>query len=136
MPPSWILKSEPSTYSWAALVADGRTVWDGVASNAALLHLRAMRKGDEVLLYHSGEERAIIGIAQIARGPYPDPGLDDPKRVVVDLVPVRPLKRSVTLGEIKAVPGLADLGLVRISRLSCMPVSPAHRALLRGLGVK
>ncbi|MEO5800749.1 MAG: EVE domain-containing protein [Gemmatimonadales bacterium] len=136
MPASWILKTEPSTYSWDDLVGDGRAVWDGVASAAALIHLRAMAKGDEVLIYHSGDGKAIIGVAKIAKGPYPDPKLDDPKMVVVDVAPVRPLKAPVTLAAIKAVPGLADLGLVRISRLSCMPVSPKHRAMLAKLGVK
>ncbi|MES2306128.1 MAG: EVE domain-containing protein [Gemmatimonadota bacterium] len=136
MSASWILKTEPGTYSWGDLVRDGRATWDGVASNAALIHLRAMAKGDEVLIYHSGDGKAIVGIAKIAKGPYPDPKLDDPKLVVVDVMPVRPLKSPVTLATIKGVPALADLGLVRISRLSCMPVSPKHRALLEKLGVR
>ncbi|MES2125311.1 MAG: EVE domain-containing protein [Gemmatimonadota bacterium] len=136
MASSWILKTEPGTYSWSDLVREGRAVWDGVASAAALIHLRAMVKGDEVLIYHSGDGKAIVGIAKIAKGPYPDPKLADPKLVVVDVVPVRALKAPVPLAAIKAVAGLADLGLVRISRLSCMPVTPRQRALLEKLGVK
>lgn len=136
MPASWILKTEPSTFSWDDLVTQGRAVWDGVASNAALIHLRAMRRGDEVLIYHSGDGKEIVGLAKIARGAYPDPKLADPKRVVVDVTPMKELKAPVTLAAIKQVPALADLGLVRISRLSCMPVSATQRKLLAGLGVK
>ncbi|MGH7524979.1 MAG: EVE domain-containing protein [Gemmatimonadales bacterium] len=136
MPASWILKTEPSTYSWSNLVRDGRTVWDGVRNAAALIHLRAMRTGDEALIYHSGDDKAIVGIARISRGGYPDPKLDDPRRAVVNVTPVRPLKRPVTLAEIKAAKDLATLALVRISRLSCSPVSPPHRAILTRLGVR
>lgn len=136
MAASWLLKTEPATYAWADLVRDGTTTWDGVSSAAALIHLRAMRVGDEALIYHSGDDRAIVGVARIARGPRPDPALDDPRRVVVDVEPVRALKRPVSLAAIKAEPGLADLALVRISRLSCMPVSAEHRRLLRALGVR
>src|SRR5579862_2245996 len=91
MPKSWLVKSEPSTYSWDDLVRDGRTVWDGVSNAAALISLRAMKQGDEALFYHSGDEKAIVGIARVVRGGYPDPKLGDPKRAVVDLMPVRPL---------------------------------------------
>lgn len=136
MPNTWILKTEPSTYSWSDLVRDGKTVWDGVTAPAALIHLRAMRAGDEALIYHSGDDKAIVGIARVSRGGHPDPRLDDPKRAVVDLVPVRPLKRPVTLSEIKAEKGLATLALVRIGRLSCSPVSAPHRAVLTRLGVR
>jgi predicted RNA-binding protein with PUA-like domain len=133
---SWILKTEPATYSWDDLVRDKRTVWDGVASNAALLHLRAMKAGDEALIYHSGDEKAIVGVARIAKGAYADPTLDDPKRVVVDVAADHPVKTPVTLAAIKAERALATLALVRISRLSCMPVSAEHRAILRRLGVR
>ena len=133
---SWILKTEPGTYSWDDLVRDRKTVWEGVASNAALIHLRAMRAGDEALIYHSGADKAIVGVATIVKGAYPDPKLDDPKRVVVDVKADHPLKTPVTLAAIKAERGLATLALVRISRLSCMPVSVEHRALLRKLGVR
>ena len=133
---SWLLKTEPSTYSWSDLVRDRKTVWDGVTNAAALIHLRAMQTGDEALIYHSGDERAIVGIARITRGGHPDPGLDDPKRAVVELKPVRALRSPVTLAAIKAEKKLADLALVRISRLSCMPVSAEHRAVLRKMGVR
>ncbi|HEY4321825.1 MAG TPA: EVE domain-containing protein [Gemmatimonadales bacterium] len=136
MAASWILKTEPSTYAWQDLVREGHTVWSGVANAAALIHLRAMRRGDEALIYHSNDGKAIVGIARITRGGYPDPALDDPRRVVVDVEPVRALAEPVTLAQLKAVPALATLDLVRISRLSCSPVSPAHRAILRSLGVK
>ena len=136
MSKSWILKTEPSVYSWDQLVADGHAVWDGVANAAALIYLRAMAVGDEALIYHSNEGKAIVGIAKITRAAYPDPKLDDPKRVVVELAPVRALRVPVTLATLKAVPALQSLDLVRISRLSCSPVSREHRALLRTLGVK
>jgi predicted RNA-binding protein with PUA-like domain len=136
MPNSWLLKSEPSTYSWSDLVRDGHAVWDGVANAAALIHLRAMKAGDEAIIYHSGDDRAIMGIARIVRGPYADPKLDDPRRVVIEIEPIKPLKTPVPLSAVKAEAGLAQFALVRISRLSCMPVSPEHRKLLRALGVK
>ena len=136
MAKSWILKTEPSTYAWDDLVRDGQTVWEGVANAAALIHLRAMQTGDEALIYHSGSGKAIVGVACITRGAYPDPKLNDPRRVVIDVQAHHPLKRPVTLAAIKADRGLAQLGLVRISRLSCMPVSSEHRAVLRGLGVR
>ncbi len=135
MPASWILKTEPSTYSWDDLVREKRTVWSGVANAAALINLRAMRAGDEALIYHSGADKAIVGIARIAKGPYPDPDLEDPRRVVVDVAAVRSLAEPVTLAAIKAEPGLRELGLVRISRLSCMPATPAQRRILARLGV-
>jgi predicted RNA-binding protein with PUA-like domain len=136
MPNSWLLKTEPSTYSWSDLVRDGWAVWDGVTNAAALIHLRAMQTGDEALIFHSGDARAIVGIARITRGGHADPKVDDPKRAVVDLEPVRALKSPVTLAAIKAEKKLATMALVRISRLSCMPVSGEHRALLRKMGVK
>ena len=122
----WLLKSEPGTYAFSDLVREGRTCWDGISAPAALIHLRAMRRGDEALIYHSGDERAIVGIARAASDPYPDPKLLDPKRVVIDLVPVRALGLPVPLSRIKADKRFADFGLVRISRLSVMPVSAAQ----------
>ena len=133
---AWILKSEPATYSWDDLARDGATVWDGVANAAALINLRAMAVGDEALFYHSGVEKAIIGIARITHAAYPDPKLADPKRVVVEIGAVRRLKRPVTLAEIKAERRLAALPLVRISRLSVSPVTAPERTILRGLGVR
>lgn len=127
----WLLKSEPGTYSFSDLLREGTACWDGISAPAALSHLRAMRKGDEALIYHSGDERAIVGIARVVSDPYPDPKLLDPKRVVIDLVPVRALSQPVPLARIKADTRFADLGLVRISRLSVMPVPrPQWDALL------
>lgn len=133
---SFLLKTEPSTYSWADLVRERRTTWDGITNAAALIAIRQMRKGDEAIIYHSGKDKAIVGIARIVKGAYQDPKRDDPKLAVVDVEPVRALAEPIPLKTIKAVPGLADFPLVRISRLSTMPVSPSHRRLLAGLGVK
>ena len=136
MAQSWLLKTEPTTYSWDDLVREGQARWDGVANAAALIQLRAMKTGDEALIYHSGADKAIVGIAYITRGAYPDPALSDPRRVVIDVQAHHKLKQPVTLAAIKAEPALATLALVRISRLSCMPVSAPHRTLLRKLGVR
>jgi predicted RNA-binding protein with PUA-like domain len=134
MPPNhWLLKTEPSTYSFADLQRDRRTTWDGVSAPAALVHLRAMRNGDEALIYHSGGEKAVVGLARLASDPYPDPKLDDPRRVVVDLVPVRPLATPITLSAIKADPRFKDFALVRISRLSVMPVGEREWAALMAM---
>ena len=119
----WIVKTEPSSYSWGDLEREGHTVWDGVKNAQALIHLRAMREGDEVLVYHSGDEKALVGRATVARGPYADPKLNDPKLVVVDLEAVRALSRPVTLAVIKGSGKFAELALVRQGRLSVMPVS-------------
>ena len=118
----WLMKSEPESYSWNDLVRDGGTEWDGVRNNAARLHLRAMKPGDEAFLYHSMSDRAVVGIMRIARGPGPDP--KDPAWVSVRVEPVRPLGRPVTLAAIKAEPSLAAMELIRQSRLSVAPVRP------------
>lgn len=131
-----ILKTEPFKYSFDDLLRDGKAVWDGVANAQALIVLRGAKVGDEALIYHSNEGKAIVGIAKVTRAAYPDPKLDDPKLVVIELAPVKALAKPVTLAEMKATPGLEELGLIRQSRLSCMNVSAAHRKLLRGLGVK
>lgn len=131
----WIVKSEPTAYAWEDLARDGVAVWDGVRNAQALIHLRAMRPGDRVLIYHSGDQKALVGLARVERGPYPDPAAGDPKLVVVDLVPDRALPRPVTLAAIKASGRFGDLGLVRQSRLSVMPVSAADwKALLKLAG--
>ena len=122
----WILKTEPATYALADLLRDGRTVWDGVANAQALIHIRAMQPGDEALIYHSGDERAAVGLARIVSAAYPDPQLDDPKRAVVDVELVRRLAQPVTLATIKADGRFAQLTLVRHSRLSVVPVSAEH----------
>ena len=126
----WLVKTEPRTYSYLDLARDGKTVWDGVTNALALKHLRAMKKGDLVFVYHTGDEKQIVGIAEIASDPYPDPAQDDAKLVVVDLKPRTKLKRPVTLAEVKARKGFAEWELVRMGRLSVMPVSPERWELL------
>lgn len=135
MAASWLLKTEPSTYSWQDLVREKRTVWDGITNAAALIAIRQMKKGDEALIYHSGGERAIVGIAKIVKGAYQDPKRDDPKLAVVDVAPVKELAEPVPLAAIKARKELADFPLVRISRLSTMPVTAEERSVLKELGV-
>lgn len=126
MPNRWLVKTEPATYSFDDLRREGRTSWDGVRNALAQIHLRAMRRGDAVLVYHTGREKAVVGLARVARAPYPDPGAGDPAVVAVDLEAVRPLARPVPLARLKAEPTLAGLDLLRISRLSVMPVAAAH----------
>ena len=116
----WLMKSEPESYGWADLVRDGATEWDGVRNNAARLHLRAMKPGDEAFFYHSMSDKAVVGIMRVTRGAQPDP--KDPAWVTVRVEPVRPLARPVTLAEIKAEPSLAGMELIRQSRLSVAPV--------------
>ena len=122
----WLLKSEPNDYSYADLVREGQTIWDGVANNLALKHLRAMGKGDLAIIYHTGKERAAVGIAEVTSAPYPDPAKNNPRLLVVDLKPKRELARPVTLAEVKSDEGFSDFVLVRLPRLSVMPVSPSQ----------
>ena len=129
----WLLKTEPSTYSWDQLVADKKTTWDGVANAAALKNMRAMKKGEAVLIYHTGDEKAVVGVAEVASEPYADPKAGDDKLVVVDLKPKRRLARPVTLAEIKADPAFAGWDLVRIGRLSVVPVPDAMWARVEEL---
>ena len=126
--PHWLMKSEPESYSWADLVRDGGTEWDGVRNNAARLHLKAMKPGDEAFLYHSMSDKAVVGIMRITREPQPDP--KDNAWVSVRVEPVRPLPRPVTLAEIKAEPKLAKMELIRQSRLSVAPVREEEWQLL------
>ena len=133
VPNYWLLKTEPSTYSYADLERDRRTTWNGVSNPVALKHLRAMAKGDETLIYHTGKEKAIVGIARITKAAYPDPRGDDPKLVVVDLEAVRSVKQPVTLAQVKADKRFVDFALTRVPRLSVMPVSPAQWKALLGL---
>ena len=116
----WLMKSEPSSYSWNDLVRDGGTMWDGVRNNAARLHLRAMKPGDEAFFYHSMAERAVVGIMRIAGPGQPDG--EDGSWVKVPVEPVRALNKPVTLAQIKAEPKLAKMELIRQSRLSVAPV--------------
>jgi predicted RNA-binding protein with PUA-like domain len=119
----WILKTEPSAYSFDRLAKEGRAVWDGVTNPLALRHLREMAVGDAVLIYHTGDEKAAVGLARVARAAYPDPKSDDPKLVVVDIEYVRPLKHPVSLKAVKANPAFADFALVRMGRLSVVPAT-------------
>ncbi len=121
----WLLKTEPSTYSYDDLERDRRATWDGVSNPVALKHLRAAAAGDLAFIYHTGAEKAIVGIARVASAAYPDPKAKDPKLVVVDLEPQERLPKPVTLAAVKADPAFADWELVRIGRLSVMPVPPA-----------
>lgn len=128
----WVLKTEPSEYGFADLVRERRTRWSGVSNPVALKNIRSMRPGDEALIYHTGNEKAAVGLARIASEPYPDPS--DPKLVVVDVEAGAPLKRAVTLAEIKAEPAFAEIGLVRTPRLSVVPLEPAQWKRLLAMG--
>ena len=116
----WLMKSEPASYGWDDLVRDGGTEWDGVRNNAARLHLKAMKPGDEAFFYHSMSDKAVVGVMKVVRGPAPDP--KDADWVSVRVEPVRKLERPVTLKAIKAEPKLAAMELIRQSRLSVAPV--------------
>lgn len=116
----WLMKSEPESYGWDDLVRDGGTEWDGVRNPTARIHLKAMKRGDEAFLYHSMSDKAVVGIMRITREAQPDP--KDPNWVSVRVEPVRALARRVTLAEIKAEPRLANMELIRQSRLSVAPV--------------
>jgi predicted RNA-binding protein with PUA-like domain len=122
MPQHWILKTEPSDYSFADLQRDRRTRWSGVSNPVALKHLRSMAPGDEVMIYHTGDEKRIVGLARVAGAPYPDPDAGDERRTVVDVSAGEPLAKPVTLATIKADPAFAELALVRQGRLSVVPV--------------
>ncbi|AFY74368.1 hypothetical protein Syn7502_02383 [Synechococcus sp. PCC 7502] len=122
----WLLKSEPHVYSYADLERDVQTIWDGVNNNLALKHIRTMAVGDLALIYHTGDERRAMGIAEVISPPYIDPQLNDPKRAVVDIKAVRSLQQPVTLAQIKQDPYFAGFDLLRISRLSVVPVSSEH----------
>ena len=130
----WLVKTEPSTYSYEDLAKQGRATWDGVANVVALKHLRAMAPGDDVLVYHTGDVKAAVGLARVVSAPYPDPKAKDAKLTVVDLEAVRALARPVTLAEVKADPVFADFVLVRQGRLSVMPVPPPLWKRLLALG--
>jgi len=122
----WILKTDADTYAFDDLVRERRAVWDGVSNALALKHIRSMAAGDQVFIYHSGDEKALVGLARIVSDPYPDPKTKDPRLYVVDIEAADRLARPVTLAEIKADPAFAELGLVRMSRLSVIPV-PAEQ---------
>ena len=121
----WLLKTEPSTYSFSDLLADKKTTWDGVKNNLALIHLRSMKKGDRAFIYHTGDEKKIVGIAEIISDPYPDPKQNDAKLTVIDLQPANALKNGVTLSTMKSMKEFQDFELIKISRLGVMPVNPS-----------
>ena len=122
----WMVKQEPSAYSWDQFVRDGKAAWTGVRNFQARNHLREMKTGDQVLFYHSVVGKEVVGLAKVAKEAYPDPTAKEDDWSCVDLVPVRPLKEPVTLAQIKATPSLADLPLLKQSRLSVMPLTKAQ----------
>jgi predicted RNA-binding protein with PUA-like domain len=132
----WLFKTEPSVYSYQQLVRDRKTVWDGVANNLALKNLRDINRGDQIFIYHTGDEKAAVGIAKALSGAYADPEKKDAKLLVVDVEPVKPLPRPVTLAEVKAHPKLKNFDLVRNSRLSIMKVSDEQWELIEEMASK
>jgi predicted RNA-binding protein with PUA-like domain len=134
MPNHWIVKTEPSTYSYGELERQKTAVWDGVKNNLALKHLRQMKPGDRVLVYHTGDEKAVVGVAEVVSDAYPDPKQKDPKLAVVNLKAAGRLPRAVPLAEIRKDRAFADLGLVRMGRLSVMPASAEQFKRLLALG--
>jgi predicted RNA-binding protein with PUA-like domain len=131
--PTFLFKTEPSEYSFADLVRDKRATWEGVSNALALIHLRSVRKGDVIVIYHTGAEKRAVGLAVVSRGAYPDPNADDGRRVVVDLKPARALPEPVTLAVFKRDPVLCATELVRLSRLSVMPLTDAQLARVLAL---
>jgi predicted RNA-binding protein with PUA-like domain len=123
---NWLVKEEPEHYSYDALVREGRTVWAGVKNPLAQKHLRSIRKGDRIFYYHTGKEKSVVAVAKAASDAYDDPKDTSGRLAVVDVVPEKKLSRPVTLAEIKAEPAFASFALVRMSRLSVMPVSDAE----------
>ena len=130
----WLVKQEPSSYSWSDLVAEGETGWTGVRNFTARNNLRKMRKADEVLFYHSGEEKAVVGIAKVMRTAYPDPTAKEGDWSTVDLAAVKPLARPVTLREIKGNSRLRGIPLIRQSRLSVMPLTESEFGEIVNMG--
>jgi predicted RNA-binding protein with PUA-like domain len=123
---TYLVKTEPSTYSFADLQREKRAVWDGISNPVALRHLSAMKKGDTVIVYHTGDEKQAVGLATAVSDPYPDPKLKDPKRPVIDLQPVRALPKPVTLAQAKADAVLKGNDLARLPRLSVIPFTDAQ----------
>jgi predicted RNA-binding protein with PUA-like domain len=131
----WLVKQEPSAYSWNDFTKDGGTSWTGVRNYTARNNLRKMRPGDEVFFYHSGEDKAVVGIAKVVRAAYPDKTAEEGDWSTVDLAPVKALPRPVTLREIKQTPSLKKIALVRLSRLSVMPLAAGEfRTIVRMSG--
>jgi len=133
---NWLVKEEPTHYNFDALVKDTKAVWSGVRNALAQKHLRGIKKGDRIFYYHTGDEKAVVGIARALSGPYPDPDDATGKYVAVDLAPVKRLPRPVTLAEIKADAAFKDFPLVRIARLSVMPVTDAQWTRIERMAAK
>ena len=130
----WLVKTEPEAFSWDDLVAQQQATWDGVRNYTARNHLKSMELHDAILIYHSVTDKAVVGIARLVTPAYPDPTIDDERWVAVDIVPVTKFPKKVTLAQIKAEPELADLPLIKQSRLSVMPLSEAAFALIVKMG--
>jgi predicted RNA-binding protein with PUA-like domain len=129
----WLFKTEPSVYSFQQLQKDKRTVWDGVGNNLALKNLKDIKKGEQILIYHTGDEKAAVGVAKALGGAYPDPGKNDPKLLVVDIEAGKPLAKPVTLAAVKAHAKLRNFDLVRNSRLSIMKVTDEQWEIMEGM---
>jgi len=132
----WLLKSEPFKYSWEQLVKDGKTFWDGVRNYQARNNLRAMKAGDKALFYHSNEGLCVVGIARIVTEAYQDPTTDNAQWVVVDIAPEKPFKTPVTLAEMKQIPQLQSLSLIKQSRLSVCPLTKAEFDFIVQMGME
>ena len=132
----WLFKEEPDSYSFTDLQRDGSTVWSGVTNALAQKHLRAVKKGDRILFYHTGDEKAVVGVMEVAADPVPDPDDETGKRVVVTVRPVRALKHPVPLAAIKAEKAFAGWELVRVPRLSVMPVTEAQWKKIEAMSEK
>lgn len=130
----WLIKSEPEEYSYQDLEKEGRTMWNGVRNYAARNNLRAMKAGDLVLFYHSVSDKEVVGVSKVVREHYPDPTAEKGDWSVVDIAPYKPLEAPVSLNNIKATPELQNIGLVRIGRLSVMPLEPAEFELILKMG--
>jgi predicted RNA-binding protein with PUA-like domain len=133
---NWLVKEEPTHYGFETLLADRKAVWSGVRNALAQKHLRAMKRGDRIFYYHTGDERAVVGIAKAVADPYPDPEDASGKYVAIDIAPVKRLPRPVTLAEIKADAAFTSFPLVRIARLSVMPVTDAEWARIEGMALR
>ena len=133
MPNRWLFKTEPEEYSYDELEKDKRCVWDGVSSNQALKNLRSVKLGDEILIYHTGNEKAIVGMAEVISDPYPDPEANDEHLLVVNLKPKRRLAQPLSLAEIKANEAFSEFDLVRLPRLSVVPISKQYWELLQDI---
>ncbi|MHA8052341.1 EVE domain-containing protein [Aquirufa sp. Wall-65K1] len=129
----WLVKSEPFKYSWDDFVKEGKSVWDGVRNYQARNNMMAMKKGDWVYFYHSNEGLEVVGLAEVSKEHYPDPTTDDPRWVVVELVPIRKFKKSVTLKQMKSDERLSNLALIKQSRLSVTPVDKPEFDIIMSL---